>query len=150
MYTTIEYGLKLKDEDGLVAYHIPEERACYLCRTGAKPWIVDDFETACYAKWVSTEWYNADYEHPVNPFDTAKLEVVKVVTTAVVKESELEDEVELVNEMLKKSHQQPLDEELVMDVLIAEEIRRQEEEGEGDDDEEESEFEDDEETQKND
>lgn len=153
MYTTIEYGLRKKGKDELVTYDIPYDRACYL-NSGHKPWLVEDFETACYAKWVSTEWYNSNYERPVNPLDTANLEIVKVVTTAVVKESELEDEVELVNEILKKEHSPLLDEDLVLNVIIAEDIRRQEEEGEGnelDDGEEgEDEYEEDEEAQEND
>jgi len=41
-------------------------------------WYVDDPR---YAEWVrlhSTEWYNANHDTPMNPFDSEDLEVVKI------------------------------------------------------------------------
>ena len=41
-------------------------------------WIVNSKLTASYVRLNSTEWYNAGYETPVNPYDPDELDVVHI------------------------------------------------------------------------
>lgn len=43
-----------------------------------KPWIVGDLLTASYVRKFSTNWYNADYETPINPYKPEELSVVQI------------------------------------------------------------------------
>jgi hypothetical protein len=49
-------------------------------------WIVKTKLEASHARMISTEWYNSDYECPINEIDPETLEVVKIDMTAIVVE----------------------------------------------------------------
>jgi hypothetical protein len=119
--TKVQYGLKLKKKDRILGiertYNGDDRYACgeYTYRLdewcGDKPWLVDSYDDVVMAKWVSEEWYNSEYESPVNPYNPLDLEIIKVVTITVVKETDLEDEIDLVNEQLKVQGYSTIDKE---------------------------------------
>jgi hypothetical protein len=67
-----------------------------------EPWLLDDVEKVLMAKWSSEEWYNSDFENPVNPYAPEDLVVMKIVTITTEMESNVKDELEVVNKNLKK------------------------------------------------
>jgi hypothetical protein len=84
------YGLRDKKTKELVGVSTSSNAGGYccgeftytLCKHADIPWIVEDKLTATYVKYNSTNWYNADYETPVNELDPDTLEVVKIETKA--------------------------------------------------------------------
>jgi hypothetical protein len=49
-------------------------------------WIVDKI-TASYVRMFSTEWYNARYDTPINPYEPEELDVVLIEVNAIVEDS---------------------------------------------------------------
>lgn len=80
------YGLRIKSETKLLhwsARGVEEptdsgDVVFELGRNGVAPWLVTDPNVAEVAARTNTEWYNADYTTPVNPY-AGKCEVVKLV-----------------------------------------------------------------------
>jgi len=87
MTKTVEkYGLRLKETGEVLGFYYESnsgldfcgETTCNLSISDDKMWLVDDKYQAEYVRNYSTEWYNAGYETPTNPFESEELEVVKV------------------------------------------------------------------------
>jgi hypothetical protein len=83
----IRYGLR----------HIPSDNICGFTTTGNcegdfcnevsfeldhvagnEMWLVESYEEAEYVRTHSTEWFNAGYMTPQNPYDPSELEVVNI------------------------------------------------------------------------
>lgn len=127
MSMEIRYGLMHKDTGEWVQYYslqnegiYAESQSYYLTEKsheGIDIWLVDSLEQAVYAKWVSTEWYNAQYETPVNPLHVSDLVVAKYITFSVPKEITIVEEERMVNEMLEKQGYAKLDRSYVAEAL---------------------------------
>lgn len=106
----IYYGLKLKDKDRVLGIRkepnvdksYANEYSYYLDEWEEEKWMTEDYDMVVMAKWTSEDWYNSTYEEPVNPYHPLELEIIKTVTITVVKETDIADEIELVNQKLKK------------------------------------------------
>lgn len=92
--TTIKYGLMMDGK--LLSYTSNSNEGSDFCNERSYEliqsyeedstkdvWLVDDEITAEYVRNYSTEWYNADYETPINRFidQKDKISVVKVEIT---------------------------------------------------------------------
>jgi hypothetical protein len=87
------YGLLHKKENVILGFSTEESHSCdsvgviYTLSSCDEPlWIVKDKLNASYVRLYSTEWYNAGYEHPVNPYEPEELEVVKIELNVTVEE----------------------------------------------------------------
>lgn len=49
-------------------------------------WLVKDKLNASYVRLYSTEWYNAGYDHPINPYEPEELEVVRIELGITIEE----------------------------------------------------------------
>lgn len=84
--TEVRYGLRLKGTKKILGYYIRSNsdadfcvpNSYVLCSSEDNLWLVSSPEQAEYVRNYSTEWYNAGYESPQNPFKPEELEVVKV------------------------------------------------------------------------
>lgn len=84
----ILYGLRLKSTQNILAYYYityPEneynELGCRLRESNShdiKLWLTKDAQHAEFVRNHKPEWYNADYDHPENPFDSNDLEVIEI------------------------------------------------------------------------
>lgn len=105
----ISYGLKLKGKDRVLGVrkeynegkYFANGYSYYLDEWEDEKWTVEDYDKVVMAKWTSEDWYNSSYDEPVNPYHPLELEIIKIVTITVIKETDLEDEVEIVNQKLK-------------------------------------------------
>jgi hypothetical protein len=117
--TKVTYGLKLKDKDrllGIKKTHNEGKSNCgeytfQLDEWEDEKWFVDDEFVVLMAKWTSEVWYNSSYEAPVNPYHPLELEVVKVVSIYVSKETNVIDELAMVNLELKEKGYAEIDED---------------------------------------
>jgi hypothetical protein len=87
------YGLLHKKENVLLGFTTEEDNSgesvgtIYTLGYGDEQlWIVKDKLNASYVRLYSTEWYNAGYEHPINPYEPDELEVVKIELQAEIEE----------------------------------------------------------------
>jgi hypothetical protein len=114
----IQYGLIYKKKDRMLgiekAYNGDDRYACgeYTYKLSEwldeEPWLLDDLNKVLMAKWASEEWYNSSYEEPVNPYHPTDLEIIKVVTIVTTMESDVLEELEVVNENLKEQGYAPI------------------------------------------
>jgi hypothetical protein len=79
------YGLLHKKSNTLLGFTTEEDNSgesvgtIYTLGYGDDQlWIVKDKLNASYVRLYSTEWYNAGYDHPINPYEPEELEVVKI------------------------------------------------------------------------
>lgn len=107
----VQYGLVYKKKDRILGieskYNGEDRYACgeytwTLNEWSDEPWLLEDLNKVLMAKWSSEEWYNSNYEEPVNPYHPTDLEVIKVVTITTPMESDTLEELEVVNEKLKE------------------------------------------------
>ena len=61
-----------------------------LSNTSEKMWLVDDINLANYVRNVTTPWFNADYESPINPYTSEDLQIVVVSITTYVSTIDIE------------------------------------------------------------
>jgi hypothetical protein len=87
------YGLLHKKQNVLLGFTTDEDTSgdsvgtiYTLSYCDDQLWMVGDKLTASYVRLYSTEWYNAGYEHPVNPYEPDELEVVKIELNVTVEE----------------------------------------------------------------
>jgi hypothetical protein len=87
------YGLLHKKSNSLLGVSIETDNSgesvgrIHTLENDREPlWIVEDKLTASYVRVNSTEWYNAGYDTPVNPFDPEELDVVKIELNVMVEE----------------------------------------------------------------
>jgi hypothetical protein len=87
------YGLLHKKENVMLGFSTEEANSCdsvgtiYTLSYCDEPlWIVKDKLNASYVRLYSTEWYNAGYEHPMNPYKPDELEVVKIEMNVTIEE----------------------------------------------------------------
>jgi hypothetical protein len=87
------YGLLHKKENVLLGFTTEEDNSgesvgtIYTLGYGDEQlWIVKDKLNASYVRLYSTEWYNAGYDHPINPYEPEELEVVKIELQAEIEE----------------------------------------------------------------
>jgi hypothetical protein len=55
--------------------HVVEFQLCATYVTPTNMWLVNSRDKAKYVIKNNTEWYNADYEHPTNPYIGKNLEI---------------------------------------------------------------------------
>jgi len=83
---TTKYGLRSKKSGKLIGFSTEgNSEDCEgvsvtysLLENAVSPWLVDFPEHAEYVRLNSTDWYNADYKTPINPYESDELEVVRV------------------------------------------------------------------------
>jgi len=93
---TIKYGLRLKNTGELLGVSASSNEGsdccvdtAYTLSTGCdNQWLVEDKLQAAYVRMFSTEWYNADYDTPINPYKPEEVEVVKVTMNIKVEPTE--------------------------------------------------------------
>lgn len=49
-----------------------------LTTTTSEIWLTDSYKHAEYIRTTNTDWYNADYDSPSNPYKSKELKVVKL------------------------------------------------------------------------
>jgi hypothetical protein len=80
------YGLLHKKSGKIVGYETQSNAGGYACCDTAHTldanshlmWIVEDELNAAFVRMFSTEWYNAGYETPTNPYKPEELRVIKI------------------------------------------------------------------------
>jgi len=87
------YGLLHKKSNTLLGFSTEEDNSgesvgtIYTLSYGDDQlWIVKDKLNASYVRLYITEWYNAGYEHPINPYQPEELEVVKIEMNVTIEE----------------------------------------------------------------
>jgi site-specific DNA-adenine methylase len=85
------YGLLYKKSNKLLGFYTSsnsdgedccEEQFILDDDYAGRVWIVDNELTAGYVRMFSTEWYNAGYDTPTNPYKPEELKVVKITISA--------------------------------------------------------------------
>jgi hypothetical protein len=88
------YGLRDKKSGKLVGFRVESNEGGEFCNPESctlefnedNIWIAKTKLEASYARLISTEWFNSDYESPINEIDPETLEVVKIVIASKVVE----------------------------------------------------------------
>lgn len=70
-------------------------------------WLVDDELTAEYVRNYSTEWYNADYQTPINRYTTKKDEISVVKVEVTTKVETVKVKIPTMEEYLRAKYPKP-------------------------------------------
>lgn len=83
--TFTKFGIRIVGEEKPLGFYTSRggEEFCVsveyeLDKHSDNVWMVDTYEQAKNAMETDTEWFNADYETPKNPYTHLQLEVVEI------------------------------------------------------------------------